>query len=112
VEVALRTRVQVSRDDSPHSVDQFYLRRSYTVEVEKTIALSTSKIEVGKDLTTISYILIRRTGAATTIYVYRDAGPDAYEVSDIFMAFGITGCSRLALKADADTEVHIFLGGS
>jgi hypothetical protein len=30
----------------------------------------------------------------------------------MFLAFGIDGCSRLALKASTDTEVLIYLGGS
>jgi hypothetical protein len=110
--VALRTRVQISKDDAAHDVDDAYLRRSYTIEVQKTISLGTTKVEVGKDLDTISYIYIKRTGDAADIYVYRDAGPDAYIISDMFLAFGIDGCSRLALKASADTEVLIYLGGS
>jgi len=110
--VALRTRLQVSKDDSAADIDEFYLRRAYDVEALKTITLSTSKIEVGKDFDTISYVLIRRTGDEATIYVYRDAGPDAWQTSDVFIAFGLTGVSRLALKASTDTEVQLYLGGS
>ena len=110
--MALRTRVQISRDSETADVDDAYLRRSHTVEVLKTISLGTAKIEVGKDLDTIQYIYLKRTGDEATIYVYRDAGPDAYPVSDMFLAFDITGCSRLALKASTDTEVKLYLAGA
>lgn len=110
--MALRTRVQISKDDQVADIDEQYLRRAYTVEALKTISLDTTKIEVGKDFDSIEYIYIRRTGDEATIYVYRDAGPDAYQVSDMFLAFGITGCSRMALKASTDTEVKVYLGGS
>jgi len=107
-----RTRVQISRTGQAAEIDDQYLARSYTVDVHKTISLTTAKIEVAKDLSTISYIYIRRTGDEADIYVYRNAGPDAYIVSDMFLAFGIDNCDRLALKASASTDVEIFLGGS
>lgn len=110
--MALRTRVQISKTGAIADVDEQYLRRSYTVEVLKTISLGTTKIEVGKDLSSIEYIYVMRTGDEATISIYRDAGPDAYQFSDAFLCFGITGCSRLALKATTDTEVLVYLGGS
>lgn len=110
--MALRTRVQISKDSQVADIDESYLRRTYTVEALKTISLGTSKIEVGKDFSSIEYVYVVRTGDEATIYVYRDAGPDAWQVSDTFLAFGITGCSRLALKASTDTEVKVYLGGS
>lgn len=109
--MALRTRVQISKDDQPNDVDEQYLRRAYTVEALKTISLSTSKVEVGKDFDSIEYIYIKRTGDAADVYVYRNAGPDAYIVEDTFLAIGIDNCDRLALKASANTEVLLYLGG-
>ena len=110
--MALRTRVQISKDNQPADVDDQYLRRAYDVDVLKTLSLTTTKVEVGKDLSSIQYIYVKRTGNDADVYVYRNAGPDAYIVDDVFLAIGIENCDRLALKASAATEVTVYLGGS
>ena len=115
--MAMETRVQIRRrvagDEVGHPVD-LYLRRDYAVYQEYQALSLASGFKTGLTtiLTDIEYIYIKVTGDDATISLSKSMSPESLEFNDCFLLIGGEGIVSLALKADADTEVYVYIAGS
>lgn len=115
--MAMETRVQIRRRVAGDEVSRppdLYLRRDYTTYQEYQTLSLTSGFKTGLTtiLTSIEYIYIKVTGDAATISLYKSLSPQSLEFNDCFLLIGGEGIVSLALKADADTEVYVYIAGS
>lgn len=115
--MAMETRVQIRRRVAGDEVGRpadLYLRRDYTVYQEYQTLSLTSGVKTGLTtiLTDIEYIYIRVTGDDATISLSKSLSPESIEFNDCFLFIGGEGVTSLALEADADTEVYVYIAGS
>jgi hypothetical protein len=112
VETNLKIRQYSSGEERP-LVDERFIRRAFTLTQEMTLSLTSGTAQdIETALSTIEYVLVRRTGDTANITLKKNLSPDAWVFDDTFLTWGLSGCSSLSVEADADTEVHVFIGGS
>jgi hypothetical protein len=112
VEVNLTIREYEDGSELPF-VENRFIRRSYDHIFSARFDLTGGVgREISTNLSTIEFIYVKVTGTATDINLYKNLSPESLEFSDSFLAWEAEGVTKITLKADADTEVFVCLGGS
>lgn len=97
-----------------HNVAQAWLRRSYTKHwTSRAYSLSGGvNTELDTGLTAIEFVLVvNKSSSTATVNFYKKLSPEYITFTNSLLLVG-TSLAGFSLKASADAEVEIFLGGS
>lgn len=112
LEVNLTVREYESGEELP-LVENRFIRSSYSKSFRARFSLTGGVgKEISTNLTSIEFIYVKVTGDVTDVNLYKNLSPESLEFSDSFLAWEVEGVTKITLKADADTEVFVCLGGS